>query len=140
MRSELRAEIHGTANHIWRDLCDQARELGREALRQLTDERFPEFSKIIEYDNRQLVEELLPAYRRMVNIFRENMWLAEEDTRAHFATLLKFVDLWDRWLAKAIPREVAEAIGHEEDSLQPLYKDLQEKHDNLRGRLAQGDV
>ena len=35
--------------------------------------REPDFARIQEYDNQQLVEDLVPAYRKMLTIFRENL-------------------------------------------------------------------
>jgi hypothetical protein len=52
-----------------------------DAFLKLEKERFPGFEKIIEYNNRQLAEEVVPLYRRMVEIFTGNMWLAEPSTR-----------------------------------------------------------
>jgi hypothetical protein len=92
----------------------------------------------IEYDNNQLTEGLLPAYRRIVTIFRDNYYLAEERTCAHFRPLLEFVDIWDRWLDRSIPREVIEELGHNEKSLQALYTELEETHTTLRAKLSNG--
>jgi hypothetical protein len=141
MLGELRLKIHDVADTTWRQLCDEAREAGGPtALREMRENRFPEFKRIIEYDNRQLAEELLPAYRRMVTIFRENMWLAETETRFYFNNLLEFVELWNRWLAETVPSEVIRAIKHDEDSLQSFYKHLEEKHDELQAKLSRGNV
>lgn len=138
MRSELRVRVHQTADIEWRRLCKENREIGAEALQKLTDERGNEFTEIIDYDNRQLKEELIPAYRKMVNLFRDNMWLAESDTKMHFESLLEFVELWERWLAKSLPSEVMQALEHGEESLNPFYDHLQNKHDELRNKLEKG--
>jgi hypothetical protein len=140
MRSEFRLKVHDIANSAWQTLCGDARKVGPEALAGLSKERFPEFDKIIKYDNRQLVDRLLPAYRKMVEIFRENLWLAEPETKAHFAKLLEFIDIWDRSVEDSLPREVLVLLGHDEKSLEPLYKNLQETHDSLRSRLAKGQA
>ncbi len=139
-RSELRVRVHEAADSTWRQLCAEARDRGGpDELQRLTDDRRSEFDNVTEYDNRQLEDYLLPMYRQMVTIFRENLWLAEADTRTHFGKLLDFVELWDRWLAKAVPSEVMEALGHGEESLHPFYQHLQDTHDELRAKLARGE-
>lgn len=140
MRSELRVRIHDTADAVWRDLCAQAREAGVEALRDISSTRGPEFTKLIEYDNKQLQEELLPAYRQMAKLFRENYWLADPDTRSYYQQLIEFVELWDRWIAKSIPGEVIERLGHSEDKLKAFYEHLQQKHDSLRKKIEDGEA
>jgi hypothetical protein len=64
-------------------------------------------------------------------------WLTAE-TRPYFGELLKFVDIWDRWLAKSIPVEVVQSLGHTEASLQPFYDHLESKHDELRDHMSKG--
>jgi len=140
MRSELRLKVQNTADSEWRKLCEEKREIGVEAFQRLTNELGDEFTKIIEYDNRQLKEELIPAYRKMVNLFRDNMWLAEYETKEYFGPLLEFVELWERWLGDSLPPEVITALEHGEESLHPFYDHLQRKHDELREKLASGDV
>jgi len=138
MRSELRVRIHDTAGRVWKELCERAREVSVDTLGSLSRDRFPEFAKLIEYDNKQLQDELLPAYREMIKLFRENLWLADPDTRTYYQPLIEFVELWDRWLEKSIPGEVIERLGHSEEALQPFYAHLQQRHDSLRGRIEAG--
>ena len=139
MLSELRLKISKSADANWRRLCEEARAAGGvETLQKVTDERREEFMGSIEYDNRQLTESLLPSYHRMVSIFRENYYLADQETREYFRPLLEFVDIWDRWLDKSIPYEVAEDLGHGEEPLHPFYEDLERKHDELRRKLVDG--
>lgn len=138
MRSELRVRIHDAADSAWRDLCEQKRRVGPEALSELSRTRGPEFERLIEYDNKQLQEELLPAYRQMANLFRDNRRLADPDTREHYQNLIEFVELWDRWLEKSIPGEVIERLGHSENKLKPFYDHLQQRHDDLCTKIEQG--
>jgi hypothetical protein len=138
MRSELRVRIHDNADVVWRELCADARQVSVEALGDISRTRGPEFKKVIDYDNKQLQEELLPAYSEMAKLFRENLWLADPDTREHYQQLIEFVELWDRWLANSIPAEVIERLGHSEENLKPFYKHLQERHDDLRTKIKQG--
>jgi len=141
MRSEIRVKVQNAAGAVWPDLCEDARARGGpEALQRLTETRWPEFERLIEYDNRQLFEELLPLYRRMVDLFRTNYWLAEPDTRVFFPQLLEFVELWNRSEQKSLPGEVIQHLDHREEKLNDFYAHLQQKHDELREKVRLANV
>jgi len=141
MRSEIRVKVHDAASAIWPDLCEDARARGGpEALQRLTETRWPEFERLIEYDNKQLFQELLPLYRQMVELFRTNYWLAEPDTRAFFPELVEFVELWNRSEQKSLPLEVMQRLGHGEENLKRFYENLQKKHDELREMVRRANV
>jgi hypothetical protein len=138
-RSEQRKKIQAVADSEWQRLCAGARQRSDpEELLRLQRNRWSEFEAVIDYDDRQLAQELVPAYRKMLSIFRDNLWLAEPETLSYFAELLKFVDMWDRWLTKSIPAEVVQRIGHSEGYLQPFYQHLESKHEELRDHLSKG--
>lgn len=138
MRSELRERIRSVANAEWQEMCRKKEEIGVEALQKLTKERGKQFDDIIEYDNKQLKEELIPAYRQMVCVFRDNFWLAEAETKTYFEKLIEFVEIWDRWLEKSLPGEVLDALDHNEKSLFPFYDHLLKKQTELRNKLKKG--
>ncbi len=140
MLGGLRNRVQKTANAVWEGLCVQARNAGTNTLSALTERRGSEFSKIIEYDNKKLREEVMPAFRQMAKLFRENLWLAEPDTRSHYESLIEFVEIWNMWLAKSIPGEVVERLNHSEEKLKPFYQHLQETHDKLRNKLRDGSA
>jgi hypothetical protein len=134
---DTEVKISRAADKAWRKLCD-GYEGNPDGLKKVTDERHGAFTKIIDYNNEYLGKECIPSYHRMIEVFRKNMWLAEPSTVAYFPSLLDFVDIWDRFLAGALPGEVIQELNHSEESLQPLYGELQKKHDELRGKLAEG--
>jgi hypothetical protein len=136
--SELRLRISHAADGAWRDLCERRGDYHTAAFQRLVDERGPQFDAIIEYDNRKLTEELIPTYRKMLETFRDNLWLAEPETVPHFARLVEFLDIWDRWLAKTLPAEVLDRLNHGEESLKPLYAHVEEIVRELRGWLTAG--
>ena len=82
----------------------------------------------------------MPVYRQMAKLFRENLWLADPDTREHYQPLIEFIDLWDRWIAKSIPGEVIERLGHSKENLKVFYDYLRQRHDALRGKIEKGKV
>ena len=109
-----------------------------DGLRKVTDERRDAFTKIIDHNNEYLGNECIPSYHRMADVFRKNIWLAEPSTVAYFPILLEFTDIWDRFLTGTLPGEVIQELNHSEALLQPFYEELQNKHDELRERLAKG--
>lgn len=130
-RSELRKEISDAANEAWKRIC----EIGRNSERWESNKDFQPFEEIIKYDNKQLETELLPRYREMLNIFTENLWLAEPETRVYYKELSKYIDLWDRWLSKSIPPEVMEILNHSENELLLFYEHIEQKMDELKRKL-----
>jgi len=124
-KSEQRLKISGTADAAWRELVDDERERrGIEGIERARRVSFPMFEEIIEYDNRQFLEEILPSYREMLRLFVEKMYLAEVSTIVHLEELIGFVEIWDRWLAKSLPSEVVKRLGHSEERLFPFYRDV----------------
>ena len=99
IRSELRVKVHDAAGSVWASHTERAQAdsmASIEAIQSLIESLRPEFDKLIEYDNTQLAETLLPLYRQMAQLFRENLWLADIETRVHYQKLIEFIDLWDR--------------------------------------------
>ena len=137
MRSELRSKIQSVADQAWKELCEKDKG-SSEALKKLSEKRYPEFGKIIDYDNRALTEQLIPAYKEMITLFRENMWLAEVETTKYFQILLEFIDIWDRWIDKSLPLEVWKKLEHSEDKLTPFYDHIESVHQSLISKLKSG--
>ncbi|WP_143424305.1 hypothetical protein [Geoanaerobacter pelophilus] len=131
--SELRLELSNAASEAWREIIDAAPKPFLDHKNE-----FKPFEKLIEYDNIKFREELLPLYDRMLSIFTENYWLAEEPTKAHYSELCRYVEVWHRWLGDALPREVMLKAEHSEERLFPLYDDLEKQMFNLRNTIANG--
>lgn len=113
----------------------QSRHRGMQNLRA---ERFPLFEKIIYYNNQQqLAEEIIPAYRKMVDLFISRMHLADCSALQHFPALLEFVEIWNRWLDKSLPPEVLEQLNHSEQKLYPFYEDLASNFARLQQELQE---
>ena len=143
-KSEVRLKVSGATDEAWRNLIgrlDKAQSDQKiEYIKQIEKERFPDFEKVIDENNRQFVEEIHPMYRKMVKHFADNMSLAESATRRYFGALVEFVEIWDRWLDKTIPKEAIKLLGHSEDKLKPFYQDLADHMESLSSKLKKNDL
>jgi hypothetical protein len=114
VKTKVRLKIGCAADAKWRAMMEHADEVDLENVAKINEERFPVFERIIDYDNRQLAEDIIPAYRKMAGLFKDKMHLAEFSTIRHFAAFVEFVEIWNRWLDKSIPREVLGELNHSE--------------------------
>lgn len=135
--SELRVMVHKASSETWRLNCDRYRT-SPEQLARWSEEHKDEYDAEIEYNDRQFKDVLFPAYKRMVVTFRDNLWLAEAETRGHFAKLVEYVELWERVLANTIPADVKRQIDFRESKLHPLYQNLEQVHVKLQEKLRRG--
>lgn len=134
--SENRVIISRTINKSWQKLCSGIEK--PDGYYKIKEEKGQDFKNSIEYNNKQLIDSIIPKYKLMVEIFRKNIWLAEKDTQVFFNALVEFVDIWDRVLENAIPGEALQELEHSEEKLQPFYNNLQHNFDKLRARLSAG--
>ncbi len=122
-KSEVRGKVSAAASEVWTELCAPYSEAKQPMLNH--EELYAPFGKIIEYDNNQLREELMPLYRKILDLFTENYWLADEDTRAYYQDFLEFVEIWERYLAEALPGEVIRKLEHSEENVLPFYEHVE---------------
>ena len=80
--SDLRVRLQREAGDLWAELSATAAP-GPEAV-ALHDRHWPQFERLIEYDNKRHIERQMPAYRGMVDLFRQKLWLADDDTRQFY--------------------------------------------------------
>ena len=122
-KSEVRQKVSSAANEAWKELCAPYTE-AKQPMHNHAEQYAP-YGKIIEYDNNQLREELMPLYRKILDVFTEKYWLADEDTRAYYQHFLEFVEIWERYLARALPGEVIQKLGHSEENVLPFYEHVE---------------
>lgn len=132
-KSELREKIAGAASTSWQELCARYSEAQQIMLDH--DEQFAPYKSIIEYDNQQLRDELIPLYRKMLDVFTEKYWLADEETRAFYQDFLEFVEIWERFLAESLPGDVISKLGHTEANLHPFYEHVEQKLSALQREI-----
>lgn len=114
-KSELREKIARTTNEAWQENLPDSHE------------GFEPYRKSIDYDNAQFREELIPLYNKILDLFTEKYWLADDDTRAFYQGYLEYVEIWNRHLAESIPGEVITKLGHAEKNNYPFYEHLEQK-------------
>ena len=74
-KSEVRLKVSNAAQALW-----PAKFVGIDdpmIKKQISDTDFPAYEKLLDYNKRQLTEELIPLYRKMLEIFTDRMWLAD---------------------------------------------------------------
>ena len=133
--SEFRLAGEEASQKWWRKVCERGKYMEINKSVDFYDKEGDKITTQIEYENKQLVEKIIPAYRQMVNIFKDNYWLAEEQTKMHFPTLIKFVEVWERYLSRTHPMDVIKEINVSENELMPFYKDIEKIHCSLRKKL-----
>jgi hypothetical protein len=132
-KSELRLKVENAADALHAQAMLDA---GPRGVEEASDTHISGIMQTIEDANQTFREVLMPRYQDMVRVFRENMWLAEPETREHFPALIEFVDIWDKIVSDRLPRSIAPAIGHTEENLKPFYSNLVSVHDRLRSELG----
>lgn len=133
-KSEVRVKVSEAASEAWKELCAPYSEAKQPMLNH--EELYAPYGKIIEYDNNQLREELMPLYRKMLEVFTEKYWLADADTRAYYQDFLEFVEIWERYLAEALPGDVNRKLGHTEENVKPFYEHIESKLTALQKEIT----
>ncbi len=137
INSELGEKLSSAASSAWN--AYSAAHKGPQFQDQNNNE-LQKYKAIISYDNEKLQNQLIPAYNKMLNLFRDKLWLADEETRVFYPTLFEFVEIWNRHLQGSIPFEVIKIMKHTEQNLHPFYHHLQNQRNKLHDLLKQGGV
>ena len=139
VQSEIRSRLQTLANEEWLKIVNKIEHLDIEKKKEIFERRSKDSEKLIEYDTSKLREKLIPAYRRMSDLFRENYWLAEEETREYFVGLLEYVEIWNRWIEGTLPVEVLMRLDHAEENLDHFYLHIEKMHNSIRYKVKTGD-
>lgn len=136
-RGELRLKIEIAIDEKHaRDLVDAGVYGGQNAIRQATAAAIPPMLAVMRDEYKIFTDVSMPLYRKMLETFRDKMWLAEAETRSYLPSLIEFVDVWERHIRGTMPDEVVREIKHTEENLRPFYAHLTSTHDRLRGIIA----
>lgn len=127
VKSKLRLKVSSIAHAEWQAKFEGITD--PEAKNNIDTQESPKYGKLFDYNDKQLREEIVPLYRKMLKWFSSHMWLAESSTLAHYPTLVEFVEIWNR--ADTLPGAVAAKLEYSEKKLYPLYDDLKANFDSL---------
>lgn len=133
-KSEIREKVSTAAQEAWKEAVSN-----RNPASETSEEREKEFEpygKIIEYDNAQLREELIPLYREILQIFTEKYWLADEDTRDYYQSFSEFIEIWERYLSESLPADVLRKLNHSEEELHGFYEHVERKLSHLQHEIV----
>lgn len=72
----------------------------------------------------------------MLDVYTDKYWLADSDTRDYYSVFLEYVEIWDRYLAAALPGDVVQKLNHSEEAVMPFYKHLEDKLSFLQAEIA----
>jgi hypothetical protein len=104
--------------------------------KEFEERESPSYEKIFSYSTAQVTNELVPPYRKMLEVFTSKMQYAEDSTRKHYENLVEFVELWNRQQHSPLPPAVVIKADHDESKqLYPLYDDVKDNFDRLRKKL-----
>jgi hypothetical protein len=127
-KSAVRTNVHSAAASVWLKMVELHDRNAPADVKEKLD-------KVFEYSNEQLEKDLVPLYQKMLELYLKNKWLAEPSTLKFNYEFVEFVELWNRYFAGSLPREVLPVMEHSEKKLYPLYQDLQDNFDRLRNEL-----
>jgi hypothetical protein len=92
------------------------------------------FSRVWDYENNQLDEDLLPAYRRILDLFTEKYWLALPATRHFYESYYAFVEHWNRVKKDSLPVEVRLHVPQHVSQLTEFFDHLEATLQHLQDR------
>lgn len=132
-KSELRLKVHAVAEELWAKKFEGIDD--PEDKKKIDERDWEKYERTLDYSNKQLETVIIPLYRKMLEHFAANMALAEESTLEHYPAFVEFVEIWNRWLEKSLPGEVATKLDQSEKKLYALYDDIEANFKRLRRDL-----
>jgi hypothetical protein len=132
-KSELRVRVHAIAEELWAKKFEGIDD--PEEKKRIDEGDWEKYERTLDYSNKQLDTVIIPLYRKMLEHFAANMALSEESTLEHYPAFVEFVEIWNRWMDKSLPGEVAAKLGQSEKKLYPLYDDIEANFKRLRDEL-----
>lgn len=132
-KSELRVRVQAVAEELWVKKFEGVDD--PEEKKKIDEQAWGKYERTLDYSNKQLETVIIPLYRKMLEHFAANMALAEESTLEHYSPFVEFVEIWNRWLEKSLPGEVAAKLDQSEKKLYALYDDIEANFKRLRKEL-----
>jgi hypothetical protein len=133
-KSSLRERLRTIANEAWQEELKPGGS-DPQAKAYIENLRWPQYQKILDYDEAQIHAEIMPLYQQMLDHMTKHRGLAETSTLPHYETMVEFLEIWNRGLQKTLPAKVITRIGHEESKLHPFYEEIERQAARLRTQL-----
>jgi hypothetical protein len=135
-----RSRAHNTFNErVWGEYHEAWSALVSQygnKIPETVNEDSARFQKRIEYANKQHQDEILPLYRRMLEHFTNNYWLAERETRIFYQDFLEFVEIWDMAEKDVLAFELRERIRPDMLRVTAFFDHLEEMISRLQRQLS----
>ena len=133
-KSELRLKLSAILGDEWAKLYSGIDD--PELKKKIDQERSPQYQRVLDQWNNDLGEEIIPAYKKMAELFVAKMYLAEDEVRRFFPIRMEHVEILEMHHKNPFPREVAMKLDHNEKKLYPFYLSLDEQFRNLQKKLG----
>ncbi|WP_366289718.1 hypothetical protein [Paenibacillus sp. AN1007] len=130
-KSSIRTRISNIANEIWKEEVREWQKSGG----TVEKPDIEPYLKIIDYDNKQLKEELIPQYQNILKLLITNYSLADEETTEWQFIFSEYIEIWNRALTESIPRVVIEKLEQSESKHDEFYDHIEKKVKELKGKL-----
>jgi hypothetical protein len=134
-REALRVKVVRTITHLHERQMQEIRQQGHEVAHHAGVDSLNKLAVATNDERRIFCETAMPAYRKMLAIFREKIWLVEPATRNYFTPFVEFIDIWERTLRDTISPDIVTEMGHDAQNLHSFYCNIESTHDLLRQRL-----
>lgn len=125
--AETSVKASDASNQAWRKICGRNPQPFEDH-----DKSFEPFLKSLDYENERFRKTDLPAFDKMLEIFKSKIHLAYPSTKMLFDQFSQYVDHWHR----PFPPEAAIELGISGEPLAKLSADVEAHADNLRRKLS----
>lgn len=125
--AETNVKTSDASNQAWRKICERN-------LQPFEDHNkyFEPFRRSLDYENERFRKEDIPAFDKMLEIFKSKIHLAYPSTKALFSQFSQYADHWHRTL----PPEAWEGMNITGEPLAKLAVDVEAHVDRLRRELS----
>ena len=125
--AEYNIKVSDASNQAWREICERHPHPFEDH-----GKYFEPFKKSLDYENERFRNEDIPAFDKMLEIFKSKIHLAYPSTRALFNQFSQYVDHWHR----PLPYEVLKKLNPSAEPLAKLSADVEAHVHNLKRKLS----
>ncbi|MBM4463837.1 MAG: hypothetical protein FJ012_11040 [Chloroflexi bacterium] len=125
--AERNIQVSNASNQAWREICERNPRPFEDH-----DKYFEPFKKSLDWENERFRKEDIPAFDKMLEVFKIEIHLAYPSTKALFNQFSQYVDQWHR----PLPYEVLNRLDLSAEPLARLYADIEAHFDRLRRKLS----